>query len=105
MASRSRDRANAAIAELERETGFTAIFLQLDLADLGSVKTAALEFMQKEEHLHVLFNSGRVTNIIIPPNREADPDSLHRGVMANPIDELTKDGYDVQFGTVSHLVL
>jgi len=58
MASRSRERATAAIADLEKETGHTAIFLQLDLADLNSVKATAAEYMEKEQYLHVLFNSG-----------------------------------------------
>ncbi|KAH7101567.1 NAD(P)-binding protein [Auriculariales sp. MPI-PUGE-AT-0066] len=80
MGARSRERAEVAIAELATETGGRkAIFLPLDLADLASVKTAAVQFLQSESQLHVLFNSG--------------------GVMATPIDQLTKDGYDLQFGT------
>ena len=45
MAARSRERATTAIADLEKETGRAAIFLQLDLADLSSVKRAALDFL------------------------------------------------------------
>lgn len=80
MASRSRARAEEAISELARETGGRcAIFLELDLADLASVRRAAEEYAAKESLLHVLFNSG--------------------GVMSCPIDMISKDGYDLQFGT------
>ena len=61
MASRSRSKAQDAINELKAETGRRAIFLELDLANLASVKRAAEEFISKEEHLHVLFNSGYVS--------------------------------------------
>ena len=43
LAARSRTKAEAAIKELEDETGQAAHFLLLDLADLSSVKTAAVE--------------------------------------------------------------
>ncbi|KAG8849193.1 hypothetical protein FRB96_000900 [Tulasnella sp. 330] len=79
MASRTRARAEQAIAELKSKTGKEAIFLELDLADLDSVTRAAKEFQSKEAALHVLFNSG--------------------GVMVPPIDQLTANGYDLQFGT------
>jgi len=79
MASRSRARAEAAIDDLKRTTGKEAIFLELDLADLDKVTRAAQEFKSKETDLHILFNSG--------------------GVMIPPIDQLTKDGYDLTFGT------
>jgi retinol dehydrogenase-12 len=51
----------------------------LDLADLRSIKAAAEEFMSKESELHVLFNNA--------------------GVMFPSMEEVTKDGYDLQFGT------
>ncbi|KAJ6465679.1 hypothetical protein DFH09DRAFT_1346245 [Mycena vulgaris] len=57
MTSRSRQRTKAAIADLEQETGRQAIFLQLDLADLHSVKAAAAEYASKETRQNVLFNS------------------------------------------------
>ncbi|KAH7090891.1 NAD(P)-binding protein [Auriculariales sp. MPI-PUGE-AT-0066] len=79
MASRSRQRAEEAIVFLEKETGRRAIFLELDLASLASVKNAVDEFTSKEEHLNVLYNSG--------------------GVMATPINKLSADGFDLQFGT------
>jgi hypothetical protein len=46
MASRSRPKAEAAIAELKEDTGKEAIFLELDLSDLASVRKAAEEFMR-----------------------------------------------------------
>jgi len=44
MASRSRERAETAIAKLKSETGKEAIFLELDLSNLASVRRAAEEF-------------------------------------------------------------
>ncbi|GBE78541.1 Uncharacterized oxidoreductase [Sparassis crispa] len=79
MASRSAEKATEAIAELKAETGKEAIFLQLDLADLSAVRKAAEEFLSKEKELHVLFNNA--------------------GIMWCPIELLSADGYDLQFGT------
>ncbi|KAH9929182.1 NAD-P-binding protein [Fomitopsis serialis] len=79
MASRNRDKAEAAIKRLKDETGQDAIFLELDLSSLASVRKAASEFLSKEPELHVLFNNA--------------------GVMGPPIDELTAEGFDLQFGT------
>ena len=42
------------------ETGKEAIFLELDLASLASVKEAATAFLSKEEELHMLFNNACV---------------------------------------------
>lgn len=44
MATRSRERADAAIASLKKETGKEAFFLELDLANLDSVRKATDEF-------------------------------------------------------------
>jgi retinol dehydrogenase-12 len=79
IATRNSSKAATVIAELQQLTGNSAKFLPLDLADLGSIKTAANEFMSKESELHVLFNNA--------------------GVMNSPIEDVTKDGYDLQFGT------
>ncbi|KAG8955906.1 hypothetical protein FRC04_006353 [Tulasnella sp. 424] len=79
MAARSKEKAEATIAELKSVTGKEAIFLQLDLANLDSITKAANEFMREEPALHILFNNG--------------------GVMIPPVDQLTSDGYDLQFGT------
>jgi len=79
MASRSKEKAEAAIADLKKATGKEAVFLELDLGSLASVRQAAAEFMSKEHELHILFNNA--------------------GVMAPPREWLTVDGYDLQFGT------
>ncbi|KAF8956997.1 hypothetical protein BDZ97DRAFT_1955212 [Flammula alnicola] len=79
IAARNPDKVAAAIADLKKETDKEALFLKVDLADLKSVKAAAEEFQSKEKELHVLFNNA--------------------GVMAPPIDQLTAQGYDLQFGT------
>jgi retinol dehydrogenase-12 len=46
MASRSKSKAEAAIAELKQDTGKEAIFLELDLSSLQSVRKAAEEFIR-----------------------------------------------------------
>ncbi|KAG5353208.1 hypothetical protein C0989_009389 [Termitomyces sp. Mn162] len=44
LAARNPDKAKMAIEDLRAQTGKDAIFLKLDLADLGSVKDAVEEF-------------------------------------------------------------
>lgn len=46
MASRSKGKAEEAIEELKALTGKEAIFLELDLASLASVRTAAETFLK-----------------------------------------------------------
>ncbi|EJD45542.1 NAD(P)-binding protein [Auricularia subglabra TFB-10046 SS5] len=80
VAARDKAKADAAIAELKSVTGKENVhFLELDLADLHSVKRAAEEFISRESKLNILFASA--------------------GVMVPPIDLLTKQGYDLQLGT------
>ncbi|KAL5478707.1 RDH1_1 [Sanghuangporus weigelae] len=79
IAGRNKSKADNAINVLKNETGKEVLFIELDLADLKAVKKAAEEFKSKETQLHILFNSG--------------------GVMVPPVDQLTADGYDLQFGT------
>ncbi|KAH9937969.1 NAD(P)-binding protein [Amylocystis lapponica] len=79
MASRTPDKMVEVIDELKAETGKEAIPLRLDLADLRSVRAAAEEFMSKERELHVLYNNA--------------------GSIYPRVDEVTADGYDLQFGT------
>ncbi|KAG6815736.1 hypothetical protein H0H87_011847 [Tephrocybe sp. NHM501043] len=79
MAARSPDKARASIAELNAETGKEAFFLQLNLADLKSVKIAATTFLEKEKELHILINNG--------------------GITTGDVNEFTPDGYDLQMGT------
>lgn len=87
MAARNRDNAERVIDEIKSETGKEAIFIQLDLADLRSVKACAKEFLSKENELHVLFNNA--------------------GVMQPSIDKLTAQGFDLQLGTnvIGHFYL
>ena len=60
LASRSAGKAKEAIDELKADTGKEALFLQLDLASLKSVRKAAEEFLSKEQRLDTLFNNGFV---------------------------------------------
>lgn len=45
LAARTKARADTAIAELKEKTSKEAIFLELDLASIASVKQAAKEFL------------------------------------------------------------
>ncbi|KAG2110815.1 uncharacterized protein F5147DRAFT_687339 [Suillus discolor] len=67
VACRDKAKGENAIRDLKESTGKEACFLQLNLANLKSIKASG------EELLH--------------------------GVMAPPIEMLTDDGYDLQFGT------
>ncbi|KAH9041505.1 NAD(P)-binding protein [Lactarius deliciosus] len=80
IATRSKEKSQKAIEELKKETGKDSIFfLKVDLADLVSIKAAAEEYTSKETELHTLYNNG--------------------GVMNTPIDHVTTQGFDMQFGT------
>nr|VWO99666.1 Succinate-semialdehyde dehydrogenase (EC [Ganoderma boninense] len=79
LAARSKEKADKAIASLKVETGKEAIFHELDLTDLAAVKKSAETFLSKESELHILFNNA--------------------GVMFPPMNQLTKDGHDLQWGT------
>lgn len=87
LAARTPERAAAAIAQLERETKRTAVFLQLDLADLRSVRKAAEAFLAQEARLDILFNNA--------------------GVMNCPPEKVTAQNHDLQFGTnvIGHFFL
>lgn len=80
LAARSRDKAEQAIADLKQANPqFTNIrFLELDLVLFASVKSAAAEFLSRESRLDILVNNA--------------------GIMMTP-EGLTKDGYEIQFGT------
>ena len=60
LAARSKRKGEEAIASLKAETGNEAIFLELDLSSLASVKKASAEFMSKDHELHMLFNNACV---------------------------------------------
>ncbi|KAJ7493609.1 NAD(P)-binding protein [Mycena latifolia] len=79
LGARSEAKAAEAINQLEAETGKKAVFLQLDLADLVSVRRAATAFLAEEARLDILFNNG--------------------GVMIPPPDQFTAQNHDIQFGT------
>ncbi|EAS37145.3 uncharacterized protein CIMG_02499 [Coccidioides immitis RS] len=70
MASRSKDRAEAAIKSItesspQPETPSTLKFLHLDLNDLDSVKEAAATFAQQESKLDILWNNaGTGANLV-----------------------------------------
>ncbi|CAA7262940.1 unnamed protein product [Cyclocybe aegerita] len=85
LAGRSRDKTIAAIDDLKAQTGKEGIYLELDLEDVTSVKASAEDFLSKEKELHILFNNA----LSLPSN----------GVMRCPVDMITTQGYDLQFGT------
>ncbi|KAJ7660835.1 NAD(P)-binding protein [Mycena polygramma] len=79
LAARSAEKGAEAIRQLEAETGKEAVFLQLNLADLASVRRSATAFLEQEPRLDVLFNNG--------------------GVMVTPSEQLTAQNQDLEFGT------
>ncbi|KAJ3349428.1 hypothetical protein HDU91_006391 [Kappamyces sp. JEL0680] len=88
LGARNPKKASDAIEKIKSEMGqdVKVEFLQIDLADIASVKAAAAELKSKESKLDVCINNA--------------------GIMAGPF-ELTKDGIEAQFGTnhVGHFVL
>ena len=81
VASRSRDKGEAAVASIKAAAGSDSVFfLALDLADLSSVRSCAEAFLARGEPLHVLVNNAGVAGV--------------RG--------LTTQGFELIFG-VNHL--
>lgn len=78
IACRDPAKGQQAIETLREATGKTAHLLEMDLANLKSIKTAVEEFLKKETRLDILFNNG--------------------GVMVPPLEKVTDDGYDLTFG-------
>ncbi|KAI0027889.1 NAD(P)-binding protein [Vararia minispora EC-137] len=78
MAARDENRAREAISVLRMKTGREPIFLPLNLTNMASVREAAEAFLAQEEELHILFNNA--------------------GIMRCPIEWVTDDGFDMQFG-------
>ncbi|KAJ7137804.1 NAD-P-binding protein [Mycena epipterygia] len=76
--TRNRKTTKEVIEQLRISTGKIAHFIPLDLADLPSIKAAAHEFLQKEKHLHILFNNA--------------------GVMMPPVEQTTRAGHDLSLG-------
>ena len=83
MAVRSLEKGNAAVAKIVQENPDAKLeCIQLDLSDLESVNEFAKEFKQKYNRLDILINNA--------------------GVMWPPKKELTKQGFESQFG-INHL--
>ena len=81
LACRSREKTEAAIAEIKRDTGNDKVeFIALDLADLASVRRCAEELLARKMPIHGLINNAGLAG--------------QRGT--------TKDGFEIQFGT-NHL--
>ncbi|KAG8812849.1 hypothetical protein FRC17_001793 [Serendipita sp. 399] len=77
--SRDSQKSQEAIKRMKEETGKESVeLIPIDLSDLHSVRKAAKIFLSKESKLDVLMNNA--------------------GIMMTPTKELTKDGYDLQFG-------
>lgn len=86
LACRSLEKARAAKEDILRGASGTAEIVELDLADLSSVRRAAAEIRAKTKAIDLLINNA--------------------GVMAIPR-TLTKDGFETQFGAnhLGHFVL
>lgn len=96
LAARSPSKAKEAVTKLKEDTGKVALFLQLDLADLHSVRKAAQEFLDKEDRLDILFNNAYVFFSFIKTILYNTITFHNRGVMIPPTDQLTAQGYDLR---------
>jgi len=82
VACRDEGRGNEAVADIKAQTGNNRVeFMQLDLADLSSVRKFSQEYHNHCNRLDILLNNA--------------------GVMESPYSK-TKDGFEMQFGT-NHL--
>ena len=82
LAGRSKDKGLAAVDDIRAQhpsSDGRLEFLQLDLADLPSIKESAADFMRRERRLDVLTNNA--------------------GVMTPPLGSKTTQGYELQAGT------
>ncbi|CCA76354.1 related to Oxidoreductase, short-chain dehydrogenase [Serendipita indica DSM 11827] len=80
LTSRSTTNGEVAVRKLRDEVKDADVHvLEINLADMSSVKRAASAFQSKETQLHLLINNA--------------------GVMSPPVDHVTAQGYDLQFGT------
>ncbi|XP_053701026.1 dehydrogenase/reductase SDR family member 13-like isoform X2 [Synchiropus splendidus] len=80
LACRSREKAEAAIADIQQATGSAdVLYMHLDLASLRSVRSFAETFLKSESRLDLLINNAGLVN-----------------------DGRTEDGFGIQFG-VNHL--
>jgi NAD(P)-dependent dehydrogenase (short-subunit alcohol dehydrogenase family) len=79
LCARSSSKGNLAIKTIKSTVpNVNIIFLELDLASLASVKTAAETFLAENTRLDILINNAGI--MAVPPG-------------------LTSDGYEIQFGT------
>ncbi|KAJ5950403.1 uncharacterized protein N7479_008816 [Penicillium vulpinum] len=79
MGARSINKAREAILDIKKEVPSAEIvLLEMDLASFSSISVAADAFLSENDHLDILINNA--------------------GVFASP-PGLTKDGYEIQFGT------
>ncbi|KAL1605391.1 hypothetical protein SLS60_004940 [Paraconiothyrium brasiliense] len=79
LAARTASKADSAIADIQREVPSAVIVhLPLDLTSFSSIAEAASTFNSREERLDTLINNA--------------------GIMMTPF-SLTKEGYEIQFGT------
>jgi retinol dehydrogenase-12 len=100
LAARSEEKSRAAIDDICKSTNKSDIhFLNVNLADLTSVRKAAEEYMSKEQELHVLINNAwgfKMFNLLIQSSAHA---RAHSAVLYSPgIGPQTTQGYDIQFG-------
>ena len=85
VAARSEDKANRAIADIQKScpqsTGSLS-FLHLDLADLSTIKRTVERFTSQENQLHVLFNNAGVQALKNTDGsiKTAQSHELHLGV-------------------------
>ena len=99
IAARDENRAQKTIDELKEKTGKQPIFfLRLNLADLPSIKTTAEEFISKEKKLHTVYNNGLARSQVSMRVRDSHA-ALYSALIFPPVEALTKQGYDGQFGT------
>ena len=85
MASRNKQKAEEAIADLKRETGKEAIFLELDLADLRSIKNTVHTFqsyVKVPDHGNfslslIIFSQTRAASSHLVQQRESCVHPLH----------------------------
>ena len=83
LACRSVERGEKAAVEVRKRSGNdNAVFVQLDLASLDSVRKFAAKILEEEPRIDILVNNA--------------------GIMALPERQLTQDGFEMQFG-VNHL--
>jgi len=105
LAARSESKAQTAIDELEKETGKKAIFHKLDLGDLDATKKSAQEFL---ECVTPSPYTSRFSNQLLYCRKESKLNVLiaNAGVMIPPVDQLTTQKFDLQFGTnvLGHLL-